>query len=463
MKALHVAWREFCSTVLTKGFILGVFLPPLIGVIGLMALPMLMNQKPPKTEGRVGVVDRSGVVMPLLEREFTPERLQERRRRTVEEAKAKAQEAVPTGMGGPSMEGAFRQMETIAGEGPKLSLQRLPADADVEAIKKDIPKATSRAELPKDPLLALAVIPAESVSRADGASYEKFTLFTTPTLDVEVKGDVENAIERAIVDARLVREGLDASKVRALLSTPRSDSITITQGGERKTHVAVQMLLPGAFLFLIWISVFVAGQSLLTTTIEEKSNRVMEVLLSAVSPMQLMLGKIIGQMAVAGVILGVYAGIGVVALVVFALTHLVNPWNIIWIAGYFLIAFFLIACMMAAIGSAVSELREAQALMGPIMVVLIIPMVLWMPILRNPNSLFATVLSFVPPVSPFVMVLRLGGSERVDFWQIPASLAVGVLSVVVACWATAKIFRIGVLMYGKPPNFATLLRWIRMA
>ncbi|MFN0133630.1 MAG: ABC transporter permease [Phycisphaerales bacterium] len=468
MKMLHVAMREFVSTALTKAFIIGVFLPPIIMAAALTVMPILMNQKAPKTEGRVAVVDRSGVVLPLLREEFTPERLADRRRRNVEEAKEKAQEAVPPGMGGPQMDQAFKQMESMADDGAKLTLEPQAADADVEALKAQIPKARSRSDLPKDPLLAVAVIPPWAVEeRPDRAKdeprYERFQLFTTPTLDVQVKGQVESAIERSIVDARLVGEGLDASKVRALLSTPRSESVTVTEGGERKTNAAVQMLLPGGFLFLIWISVFVAGQSLLTTTIEEKSNRVMEVLLSAVSPMQLMMGKILGQMAVAGVILGVYAGIGVVAIVTFALTHLVNPWNLLWIACYFLIAFFLIACMMAAIGSAVSELREAQSLMGPIMIVLVIPMILWMPILRNPNSTFATICSFIPPISPFVMVLRLGGSEQVPFWQIPASIAVGILAVVVAAWATAKIFRIGVLMYGKPPNFTTLLRWIRMA
>ncbi len=97
------------------------------------------------------------------------------------------------------------------------------------------------------------------------------------------------------------------------------------------------------------------------------------------------------------------------------------------------------------------------------MIVLVIPMMLWFPILRNPNSTFATVCSFIPPISPFIMVLRISGSEKIPAWEIPVSIAVGLVSVVVAAWAAAKIFRIGVLMYGKPPNFPTLIKWIRMA
>ena len=110
--------------------------------------------------------------------------------------------------------------------------------------------------------------------------------------------------------------------------------------------------------------------------------------------------------------------------------------------------------------------KEAQALMTPVMLVLLVPMMLWLPISRNPNGMFATICSFVPPVSPFVMVLRIpaaAGSVPVPAWQIALSIAIGIVSVAVAIWAAAKIFRVGVLMYGKPPNFTTLIKWIRMA
>ncbi len=90
-------------------------------------------------------------------------------------------------------------------------------------------------------------------------------------------------------------------------------------------------------------------------------------------------------------------------------------------------------------------------------------MMLWLPILRNPNSGFAQVCSFLPLINPFVMVLRICGSEPIPAWQIPVSILVGVVTVWFMAWISAKIFRIGVLMYGKPPNFATLIRWVRMA
>jgi len=127
------------------------------------------------------------------------------------------------------------------------------------------------------------------------------------------------------------------------------------------------------------------------------------------------------------------------------------------------IAYATIACIMAAIGAAVTEVTEAQSLLGPVMMILVIPMMLWMPIMRNPNSGFAQVCSFVPLINPFIMVLRISGSEPIPIWQIPASMIVGILTVVVLAWMSAKVFRIGVLMYGKPPNFRTLIKWVRMA
>ncbi|MBX9735641.1 MAG: hypothetical protein K2X32_01835, partial [Phycisphaerales bacterium] len=92
-----------------------------------------------------------------------------------------------------------------------------------------------------------------------------------------------------------------------------------------------------------------------------------------------------------------------------------------------------------------------------------VPWLLWLPISRAPNSTFSTVMSFVPALNPFVMVIRMGGSEPVPNWHYPAAALVAMVTSICAAWASAKIFRVGVLMYGKPPNLATLFRWVRMA
>jgi ABC-2 type transport system permease protein len=121
------------------------------------------------------------------------------------------------------------------------------------------------------------------------------------------------------------------------------------------------------------------------------------------------------------------------------------------------------ASLMAAIGAAVNEMREAQTFMTPVMLTMVIPWILWAPISRDPNSVFATTMSFIPPVNTFVMMLRKTATTPPPDWQVWLSIAIGIASVYGALWFAAKVFRVGLLMYGKPPDFKTLIRWVRMS
>src|SRR5437867_3165277 len=179
--------------------------------------------------------------------------------------------------------------------------------------------------------------------------------------------------------------------------------------------------------------------------------------------MQLMTGKVLGQMCAGLVVLLVYAGMGLGALVSFALVGLLDWHLLVYLLVFFLLSYSIVASMMAAIGSAVNEMREAQTLMAPVMMVLTLPWMLWFPISRNPNSTFSTAISFVPPINSFAMLLRVTSNAPPPAWQVWLSIGIGVAAAYVALWGAAKIFRIGLLMFGKPPNFATLIRWIRMA
>lgn len=470
-KILTVALREFLAVVLTRSFALGILLPPvMIGVVVTLT-PLLMNQKPPTVHGHVAIIDHSGVVAAELAKAFTKESIEARRGRDKKEVATAAGKAL--GADAKTTEQIAKSVQTPTPsepEAPNLTVQVLPPDTDLEAAKAEMRANADKrlTDMGPDPRLAIVVIPKASVEGEKEAdtgvlTYPDFPLFTSTRLDLEITRDIRNETGRAIVDARLKAGGLDADKVRGLISRPDANVQVVTAGGERKSNEVAQILVPGAFMFLMWISVFSAGQYLLTSTIEEKSSRVMEVLLSAVSPIQLLTGKILGKGAVGLLMLLIYSATGVLALVAFAMMDLV-PWqNIVYLAAYFAIAYFTIAAFMTAVGSAVTEIAEAQSLMAPVMMMLVIPMMLWMPITRNPNSMFAQVCSFVPFVNPFVMVLRISGSEPIPTWQIPVSILVGALGVVFAVWAASKVFRIGVLMYGKPPNLATLVRWVRMA
>jgi ABC-2 type transport system permease protein len=276
---------------------------------------------------------------------------------------------------------------------------------------------------------------------------------------------LERSIGEAVVRVRADRAGLDTEQTLALLNPPRSNTRKISATGEETAENEgvreLRRMVPMVFMLLLWMGVFVSGQHLLMSTLEEKSNRVMEVLLSAVSPMQLMVGKIIGHGGVGLLITGIYSSLGLFALIYFAATHFIDPILFVYLGVYFFMAYFMISSLMAAVGGAVTDIREANTLMTPVMLIVMIPWFLWFPIIQDPNGLFATIISFVPPMTPFVMILRTSADEAVPFWQIPATIAWGYFCVIAMMWMASKIFRVGVLMYGKPPSFFQLLKWLR--
>ena len=170
--------------------------------------------------------------------------------------------------------------------------------------------------------------------------------------------------------------------------------------------------------------------------------------------MELMTGKILGQFCVGLVILVLYSGMGLAALVSFAVSGVLDLSLVLYLFISYVIAYFVIASLMAAVGAAVNELREAQTLMTPLMIVVMVPWLLWLPISRNPDSMLALVTSFPPPVNTFAMLLRITSSSPPPTWQILLSLAIGVASVFASLWFAGKVFRIGLLMHGKPPELA---------
>lgn len=470
-----VAWREFVSVVWTRGFLLGVFLPPIMAAVAGFAIMLVKNMEGPRVQGHIVVVDHSGVVGEDAVRRL-PDDMAARSREKAEQIKKAAEEAskklnLPPDQAAQASSMAEMQTKQALPVADVRAQLGAP-DEDIEKLKETLRNVVIKARgesAGADPLLAVVVIPKGAIEPGPDGKFGVFELFVAPKLDIEIQQGIERSVGDAIVDARIAGDarvkaaGLDAKFLRSMLARPNIDAVTITKTGERKSIGELQMLIPVGFMILLMVSVMTTGQYLMTTVVEEKSSRVMEILLSAVSPMQLMTGKIIGHLAVGVLIIGIYGSVGIASLIYFALTQLVTPMTFLLLIGYFVCAAVTMAALMAAIGAAVNELREAQTLMTPVIMITILPWMIWFVIQRAPNSPLATTLSFIPVVSPYVMVLRLGGSEPIPSWQHPVALAISALTSLVVLWGAAKIFRIGILMYGKPPNFKTLLHWVRMA
>lgn len=350
-------------------------------------------------------------------------------------------------------------LQVALGPVPDLRLEERPPDADIQQEKAWLTEAEQERKH-----VALIVIHPNAVVPSDGATqYGSYDLFVPPNLDDRADAEIQQSLREALIDARGEAQALNRTKINAIIQVPRVRSVTVTEGDERQTVRGFNIVLPVSVAALLFIGVITGGQALLTSTVEEKSNRVIEVLLSAVSPMELMAGKLLGQLAVSLLVLALYIAMGLTVLTSLALFGLFNLWLILYMLIFFVIMYLVFGSLMMAVGAAVNEMREAQGLMMPLMLILMVPWILWMPISRNPNSLLSVALSFVPPINTFAMLLRMASSAPPPWWQVWISIAIGVGTVVVAIWFAAKVFRIGLLMYGKPPNFATLIRWARSA
>jgi ABC-type Na+ efflux pump permease subunit len=443
-KVWQIAVREFVATVFTKAFIIGLMVLPVIIVVMAVVGPRLFGASDFIVRGELAVIDSTGLVLPELRAGLTEGTSTGELADLIRRTRAAASDDIVA--------------EALALR-PNLTLVEHPAGTDVEEAKAWLLTGT-----PETPHLGLAVIHANAIEPGAGDSgYGSYDMYVPANQDGRAEIAMAQSLREAIVTARMKGRGLDRALVNELMTVPRIQSTTVSEEGERRTVGGFQFALPIMFMVLLMMGVMGSGQGLLTTVIEEKSSRVMEVLLSAVSPMQLMAGKLLGHMAITLLAMSVYILLGLLTLTSFSLFGLLDPMLILYLFIFFVIGFFTLGSLMMAAGAAVNDMREAQSLMTPLMLVLILPWFMMIPVSRDPDSTFAIVTSFVPPLNTFGMLLRLASTQPPPQWQVWTSIAIGILGVIAATWVAAKIFRIGLLMFGKPPDFKTLVRWVRAA
>lgn len=448
---LTIAKREFLATVATRGFIIGLLILPAMIAIFALAAPRLFSQKNYQIKGEILVIDSTGLITPELKTTFDRERIVARR----EEEARKDLSNVPQQVQQLAGNSINKKLASELGPIPELHITEIASNSDLEREKKWLNVQ------PKEmPHLALLVVHKDAIAPA---SLEKpvYELYVPPNFDDRTGNEIQRGLREAIVNARIKALSIDRSAMDAIMNIPNAPSITVTQKEQRQTVKGFNFLLPAVFGFLLFMGTIGGGGQLLNSTVEEKSSRVVEVLLSAVSPMELMAGKLIGQLGISLVGLVLYIVLGVAMLSGFALLGLLDLSLIFYLILFFLITYFVMGSLMMAIGAAVNDAKEAQGLMMPLMLVFMIPWILWMPISRDPGSALSITMSFLPPVNTFAMLLRMTSNTPPPLWQVWLSIAIGIGSVYCAVWFAAKVFRIGILMFGKAPNFATLIRWVR--
>jgi ABC-2 type transport system permease protein len=303
-------------------------------------------------------------------------------------------------------------------------------------------------------------------------SLDDFRYVSNNSTDSELRGWYADAATKVVQKLRIKAAGIDAELARRLQERVRFKEQSADATGQTKdTTLAdkANKYAPVGFVYLLWIAVFTAAQMLLTNTVEEKSNRIIEVLLSSVSPLQLMAGKVWGIAATGLTIVGSWVlcallGVWLTPKLVpgfdFPLMAVIgDPLYLASFVGYFLGGYLLYAAILVGLGSVTNSLKEAQNLLQPVFIVLIIPLVSMMFVVQEPNGLVAKVLSYVPLFTPFTMMNRAGGPPSLVEYIVTSVLLL--VSIWIAFKLAGKVFRVGILMTGKPPKLREILGWLR--
>jgi ABC-2 type transport system permease protein len=269
---------------------------------------------------------------------------------------------------------------------------------------------------------------------------------------------VNEVVNGRILDDIVKKHNVERTVAQALTRPAIRYTPVTREGEEAGVATAVTPLLFMLFLFMGIVGI---SQMLISSTLEEKGNRVYEVLLSSLSPFQLMAGKILGICGVGFTLLALWSGGGLLAASLQGMGGLVTGAQVGLFVAYYFLGFLLIASLMVAVGSACNTLKEAQNLMAPISLLLALPVMISMIVMKDSNGTFATVASFFPPFTPFLMMARIASVPPPPTWQIAASLLLLAFSVWFAIRLAARVFRVGILLYGKPPRLGEIIRWMR--
>jgi ABC-2 type transport system permease protein len=413
-----IAVREYLENVRTKAFLIAVFMTPVL--LGLSFLiPALLEKTRPEAR-RIAVADVTGELLDAFEKRIS---------------------------------------ERAAAEGPAVVIERVElSGADPAAREGSL--ASKREDLDRrvkaGGLFAWVAIRPSAMTHEKGAPPSEYR--TGNLIDTEVMDAVRTDLSE-VSKARVVERERVPPKVADVLTT-RLPLEALNVAATGKAGSIATTFMPFIFTFLLFLTIVTVSQALITSTLEEKGNRVIEVLLSSVSPFQLMAGKIVGTCAVGLTLMAIWSTAGFAGLALRGI-HLVDAGQLLLCLAYYLLGFLLIASLMVAAGSACNTLKEAQNLLSPLMFLLTLPMFFWIVVGRDPHGTLARVLSLVPPFTPFLMMMRVASTPPPPASEIAISLLLLALTAWLAMRLAARVFRVGVLMYGKPPSLRELFRWMR--
>ena len=282
---------------------------------------------------------------------------------------------------------------------------------------------------------------------------------------------IEEAISTEVQKLRLTEAGFDPEVVEPLLEPIGLRTLKVSEEGSRAEAGEAGFFLAYGLFFMLYVVLLLWGQQVLQGVLEEKSSRVVEVIVSSARPFELMLGKLVGIGAAALTQFGLWIATAVALTapaLVSALGALpedvglprITPVQALAIVVFFLLGFFVYASMFAAVGACFNNAQEAQQLSFLPTAFIILPIFFLFPVINDSGGTLAVVTSLVPPLTPILMPLRIA-VEMPPFWQVGLAVVLTGLFVYFMVQLCGRIYRVGILMYGKKPTVKEIWRWVR--
>ncbi len=298
----------------------------------------------------------------------------------------------------------------------------------------------------------------------------KFSYVTKHPSDFSDFSSVQGAVNRAVLRSRVTAEGVPHDQVDQLLKRIDMDVTSVGKDGKEGKPIGIAaFFLPFVLMFMIYMTVLIYGMVVMRSVLQEKTSRVMEVMLSSATSTQMMAGKLLGVGAVGitqvliwlATVL-IFSAPGVAGAMPMLKDLNIQPVVYVCLPVFFLLGYLLYSTMYAAVGAMVNSEEEAQQLQWPVMMPLILCSVFASAVIRDPNTPLAFWTSLFPLTAPIMMFVRVA-VQTPPIWQIVLSIVLQILAVWGMVWVCARIYRIGILMYGKRPTLPEIMKWIKYA
>ena len=454
-KLLAIIKREYLQQVRTKAFWIATFLIPALG-LGLIFIQVALA-KTLVAKGRIGVVDLSGRLYEPLVAEYKARPTDDEAEKPKKADEAKAAKVDEKSVTEKMSESRNTKITT------QLDLFKVDATPEtLPAVRKKLNE-----DVQKERIKAYIVLTPKTLETG-AAEWRAQSV----KAEVVMREQIANYLSRAATKERLKDKGVDpavyeAARVRVDLEAHEAREI---ESGESGKNVGMNLAISATFFFLIYISIFMYGAYIMRGVLEEKNNRIVEVIVSSVRPTTLMLGKILGIGLVGLTQYSVWAclalaialpGVAAVAGMGEGLPHIPAA-TIGAFVLFFLLGYFLYASLYAALSAPFNTEQEAQQFVMIPGMMLILTSTTWFFAFNQPNGTLATVLSFFPFTAPLMMFMRIS-VQTPPLWQIGVSVAILVVTIWAVAWFAGRIYRVGILMYGKKPTLPEIFRWAMQA